>query len=96
MATATLSTQTIVTLIAVFAFIMMLYISRRTLSAVVTALVVSIIILIAYEAVTGTRLINLNEIWHFLWAKILQLFAWVESTLLPKLNDVAYEIENVI
>lgn len=90
-----LSSSTIVTLSAIFLIILFFLLMRKALATIMTAIVIAVLVIIFVQATTGHVLVNLGELGDFTIYYLLKLFDWVQDTFLPRLADVADDINKI-
>ncbi len=91
-----LSTSTIITIGAVFLFIMILTVARRALSTILWGLLIAVVIVFLLQMITGYQLVDLMELLNWLLYKIMQFFYWVQDVFWPKLADAATDMGNTM
>lgn len=92
MNTISLSPTTITTLIGIFLAVLLITLCRRTISSFFLSIVAVIVLILAFEAVTGHKLLDFGELVSFLINILLRFLYWIESSLLPGMSDAVKDI----
>lgn len=91
-----LSTSTIITLGTILLVVCILGVARKTVSSVMSALGICLLVVFIIQATSEVVLIDFSQLADFVIYWALRLFRWAQDTFWPSLTDAAREIENAM
>lgn len=94
MNTMSLSATTITTMIGVCLAVLLLMLYHRKMASMLMSVLAVIILILAFEAATGYKLLDLGELMSYIGNIIVRFFYWIEQHLWPELSSAVEDIAN--
>lgn len=84
--------STIITLAVVFAIVFALVLMRRTITTIISAVVISIALIAIIQVASGQVLVNLAELGGAALGSLARIWDWILGVFWPSLGEVVDDI----